>query len=439
MSGEEGVMEPTDEGSFAASSRPVDTHGALQIVGNQLRDQHGRQVQLKGMSLFWSQWAGSFYNASVVNTIADGWGATVVRAAMAVESGGYLTNPTAEKEKVRTVVRAAVDKGIYVIIDWHDHSATDHKDQAKAFFTEMAREYKNTPNVIFEIFNEPDNEPWSRIKPYAIEVIDAIRAQGANNVIVVGTPTWSQDVDVAASDPITGRSNIAYTLHFYANTHRESLRRKAQTALDRGLALFVTEFGTCDASGNGGLNLSESQTWMSWLDTRKISWANWSLFDKDETASALRPGAGPGGNWPDSSLTESGRWVKSKILEGSGSSGAGGSGGGGGTGGSGGGGTGGSGGGGTTSNFQFTVSPNINNWWIQVKVVPPSGRLTDVGSVKAQVGSSSYDLQYQSWGEWAISRHVPAGTVVRFTARTTASATPPNTEATYASAPWPSR
>ncbi|WP_437933292.1 glycoside hydrolase family 5 protein [Sorangium sp. So ce341] len=432
--------ELTEEQSYAASTRPVDVHGRLQIVGKELRNQNNAPVQLRGMSLFWSQWGGSFYNANVVNSIADSWGATVVRAAMGVESGGYLTNPTAEKNRVKTVVDAAIARGIYVIIDWHDHSAQDHKEQAKAFFREMAQTYGNQPNVLFEIYNEPDNEPWSTIKPYAIEVINTIRSAGSNNVIIVGTPTWSQDVDIAANDPITGFSNIAYTLHFYANTHKESLRAKARTAMDRGLALFVTEFGTCDASGNTGLNLNESQTWMNFLNANKISWANWSLFDKNETASALTPGARTTGNWPDTELTESGKWVKARMLEGTGgsgggssssstsssSSGTGGSGGGGGAGGGGGG-----GGGTTTSGFQFTVSPNVNRWWIQVKVVEPGYRIT---GVTARVNSTTHRLEPQSWGEgeYAISREVPAGTRVVFTATDSRGAT-----ASFTSNPWP--
>ncbi|WP_437729813.1 glycoside hydrolase family 5 protein [Sorangium sp. So ce1335] len=430
--------ELTDEGAFAASARPVDAHGKLQIVGRELRDQHNAPVQLRGMSLFWSQWGGSFYNASVVNSIADSWGATVVRAAMGIESGGYLTNPTAEKNRVKAVVDAAIARGIYVIIDWHDHSAQDHKAQAQEFFREMATTYGNRPNVLFEIYNEPDNESWSTIKSYATDVIRTIRNAGSNNVIIVGTPTWSQDVDIAANDPITGFTNIAYTLHFYANTHRESLRAKARTAMDKGLALFVTEFGTCDASGNTGLNLPESQNWMNFLNANKISWANWSLFDKNETASALVPGASTTGNWDDSKLTESGRWVKARMLEGSGGSGGGSSSsttsssssGTGGSGGSGGGG-GGGGGGSTTSGFQFSVSPNINRWWIQVKVTEPGYSIT---RVTARVNNTTHTLERQSWGdgEFAISREVPAGTRVVFTATDNR-----NVSASFTSNPWP--
>ncbi|ATB42935.1 Endo-1,4-beta-xylanase A precursor [Cystobacter fuscus] len=315
MAGENEAATPEVESLEAPLASPVATNGKLQVVGNQIRNQSGVAIQLKGMSLFWSQWGGTFYNASVVNSLADNWKVTVVRAAMGVESGGYLTNPAAEKARVKTVVDAAIAKGLYVIIDWHDHNATAHTAQSKAFFTEMAQLYKNTPNVIFEIFNEPDNESWTQVRTYAVEIIGAIRGAGAPNLVVVGTPTWSQDVDVAAGNPITQYPNVAYALHFYAGTHKQFLRDKATTALNKGIALFVTEFGTCDASGNGNLNLAETQLWMDFMNSRKLSWANWSLNDKAETASALVPGANTTGNWPDSALTPSGAFIKQKLSQ----------------------------------------------------------------------------------------------------------------------------
>ncbi|WP_437962554.1 glycoside hydrolase family 5 protein (plasmid) [Sorangium sp. So ce119] len=309
----------TSTGTGPVTGTPVERHGSLQVMGNRVVDAYGAELQLKGMSLFWSVWEGEkFYNASAVNTLVDGWDVSVVRAAMTVSVEGrygYLHNPDAEKRKVKTIVDAAIARGIYVIIDWHDHDAalTNHKDAAKRFFREMATEYGDEPGVIFEVYNEPDNESWAQVKSYAEEVIGEIRGAGADNLVIVGTPTWSQDVDVAARNPITRYSNIAYTLHFYAATHKAYLRTKATDAMTAGLPLFVTEWGTCSASGDGALDLGEAQTWLDFLSTNKISWLNWSIVDKAEACAALRPGAGASGPWSDGQLTESGRWVKAKI------------------------------------------------------------------------------------------------------------------------------
>ena len=297
-----------------AVTSAVSQWGRLKVTGSKVTSQSGASIQLKGMSLFWSQWAGSFYNANVVSELANNWSANLVRAAMGVEEGGYLTNPAAEKSKVITVVDAAIANNMYVIIDWHDHNATSHTQEARTFFREMAQTYGDKPNVIFEVFNEPlGGASWSAVKTYAIAVIGEIRTY-SSNLVVVGSPTWSQDVHLAAADPITRYSNVAYSLHFYAGTHGQWLRDRARDAMNSGIAIMVTEWGTCDASGNGGFNSSESQAWLTFMKDNSISWANWSLFNKDETASALVPSAGSTGPWSASQLTQSGQLVKQAIM-----------------------------------------------------------------------------------------------------------------------------
>jgi len=294
----------------------VGIHGSLQVQGNKIVDKTGNPVQLRGMSLFWSNWAGPWYNENAVSTLAKDWKAGIVRAPMGIEpDGAYLSNPDAEKAKIVSVADAAITQGIYVIIDWHDHNAHNHTGQAQTFFTEMAQKYGNVPNVIFEVYNEPTQVSWDQVKSYAEQVIGSIRGTGANNLVIVGSPTWSQDVDVAANNPITQYQNVAYTLHFYAATHKQFLRDKANTALGKGLALFVTEWGTCSADGNGSVDANETNTWLNWMDQNSISWANWSLFDKNEACSAVFPGTSATGPWPDGTLTQSGQLVRPKITE----------------------------------------------------------------------------------------------------------------------------
>ena len=142
---------------------------------------------------------------------------------------------------------------MYAIIDWHilsDGNPQTHQSEAKTFFSEMSKEFAKNTNVLYEICNEPNgNTSWSQIKSYAQEVIPAIRKNDPDAVILVGTPNWSQYVDQAAADPIRGYDNIMYTLHFYADTHRDSLQSTMVSALSKGLPIFVSEYGICDASG----------------------------------------------------------------------------------------------------------------------------------------------------------------------------------------------
>lgn len=292
---------------------PVGRHGFLRVDGNRIVDQQGHIVQLRGMSLCWSQWFPRHYNLETVKWLRDDWHCEVVRASMAVEWGGYLSHPEQEQAKIETVVRAAIELGMYVIIDWHDHHANRNVEVARKFFGEMASKFGSFPNVIYETFNEPEKISWNdSIKPYHEAIIAAIRQYDKRNLIVCGTPTWSQDVDVAAENPIIGE-NIAYSLHYYAATHKQWLRDKMLRALDRGIALFVTEYGVCEASGDGPIDFEESVKWWNLLDEYKISYCNWAIYDKKETAAALLPRASSQGGWTIDDLTPSGKLVRAKL------------------------------------------------------------------------------------------------------------------------------
>jgi len=307
---------PLVSSSFAKENdlRIVDLYGQLKVAGNQIVSQRGDSVALRGMSLFWSQWIGKYYTYDCMKWLRDDWKCTVVRAAMAVEFGGYLTNPDTEMKKVKTVIDACIDLGIYVIVDWHDHHAHNHQAEAITFFKEIASLYGNKPNIIYEIYNEPKQISWADVvKPYAEAVINEIRTIDSDNIIIVGTPTWSQDVDVAATNPLNFE-NVAYALHFYAATHKQYLRDKAISALNKGVALFVSEYGTCEHTGKGFLDYDEVGKWFDFMDEHKLSWCNWSIADKNETSAALKSGASATGNWSSSDLSESGALVRGKII-----------------------------------------------------------------------------------------------------------------------------
>ena len=297
----------------AQSASPVKRWGQLQVQGTQLCDQQGNPVVLRGVSLGWHNIWPRFYNKKVVRTLKNDWNATVVRAAMGVTTveDNYLDNPSFAIECVEKVVKAAIKEDIYVIIDWHAHEM--HTQEAKAFFAQMAQKYGKYPHVIYELYNEPVEDSWESLKQYASEIITEIRKYDPDNIILMGCPHWDQDVHVVAESPLRGFSNIMYTLHYYASTHKEYLRDRMEDAVKRGIPIFVSESGVTEASGNGVIDPESQQLWLDRMEKLKISWLCWSLSDKDESCSMLLPRATATGPWPEDVIKRSGKMVREYL------------------------------------------------------------------------------------------------------------------------------
>jgi endoglucanase len=295
--------------------------GQLRVEGSALVDQAGNPVQLKGVSTMWLNWEQSYAGSKEgLRWMRDNWGLSVVRAAMGVEpAGAYLTSPEVMTGNLRTVVRNAIDLGVYVLIDWHDHTGEAHQAAASEFFARMAEEFGEYPNVLYETYNEPRRVDWSSVvKPYHQAVSAVIRERDADNIIVLGTPFWSQAVHQAADDPVEG-DNLMYTVHFYSCEHRAAQRAQAEYASDNGLAIFVTEWGATVANGgtdpNGEICQDEAQLWHDFMNERQISWAAWKLDDCPDLSCLFRPQAPRNGGWTDEWLNGHAPFVRDRMLE----------------------------------------------------------------------------------------------------------------------------
>jgi endoglucanase len=301
--------------SESAAQTIVDKHGQLSVNGATLVDKNNETVVLRGVSLGWHNWWPRFYSKETVAELVSDWNITLIRAAIGVEpDGAYLSNPTHALRCLTTVVDAAIEHGIYVIIDWHAHYI--HTEEAQAFFKLIATKYKNVPNVIYEIFNEPwDDMPWSEVKAYSETIIQTIRAIDENNIILVGSPHWDQDVHTVADDPITGYTNIMYTLHFYAGTHKQWLRDRADYALQKKIPIFISECAGMESSGDAAIDSEEWGRYVQWMQQNNLSWAAWSISDKDETCSMVASPASPISGWQDSDLKAWGKMVKQTLKQ----------------------------------------------------------------------------------------------------------------------------
>ena len=293
---------------------PVKKYGQLQVRGSQLCDQNGQPVVLRGVSLGWHNLWPRFYNKGTVDELTDKWHASVIRAAMGVKiEDNYLENPTFALQCMTPVIEEAIKDGVYVIIDWHAHDM--YTDKAAEFFGKMSAKYGKYPNVIYELFNEPVEDSWESLKQYATTVIKAIRANDPDNIILMGCPHWDQDIDKVAASPIEGVSNVMYTVHFYAATHKQYLRDRMQKAVEGGLPVFVSECAGMEASGDGPLNEEEYDKWIDLMERLKISWVNWSLSDKNETCSMLLQRAKADGNWTDDVIKPWGKLVRKTLMK----------------------------------------------------------------------------------------------------------------------------
>lgn len=299
-------------------------HGKLHVDGTKLLDEKNKIVQLKGVSTHGINWdvGYPYVNKKAFQNLRDEWGVNCIRVAMYTQDyNGYCVTDSDSREQllntIDTAVKAAKKSGMYVIIDWHvlnDRTPKQYEEQAKEFFKTVAKKYKNYDNVLYEICNEPNGDTdWETIKSYAEEIIPVIRKQNKDAIIIVGTPNWSQDVDIASESPITGYDNLMYTIHFYAATHQDSYREKCETALKNGLPVICTEFSACEASGDGELNKSSANAWLKLLNKYDVSYIAWSLSNKDESASLLKSSCEKTSGFKTKDVSAMGKWLIRKY------------------------------------------------------------------------------------------------------------------------------
>lgn len=301
---------PSDLAGFAGE------HGALRVDGASLVDQNGDPIQLYGMSTHGIAWFPQFVCYESFQTLRDDWHTNCVRLAMyTAEYNGYCSGGNQEELKalVKQGVDAATELGMYVIVDWHilsDQDPNEHKDEAIKFFDEISGYYASNTNVLYEICNEPNGyATWDSVKSYAEEVIPVIRANDPDAIIIVGTPTWSQDIDKAKDNPLS-YDNVMYAMHFYAGTHKDTLWNRLDSCVQNGLPVFITEFGMCDASGNGANDFESTKSWFQVIEKYNISFCCWNLANKDEASSVFKSSTTSVSNWSEDEMNESGKWIR---------------------------------------------------------------------------------------------------------------------------------
>ena len=305
-------VDNTDNNKVIEKNNYVSYNGELSLDGINLVNQYNEKIQLKGVSSHGLQWFNYLITDSNIKTLKE-WGSNTFRLAMYTKEGGYIDNKSIYDDLIKDI-DMIISNDMYVIIDWHilsDNNPNTYKEEAKEFFDKISYKYKDSPNVIYEICNEPNGgTTWNEIKSYALEIIPVIR-KNTNSIIIVGTPTWSQDIDSVIDNKLDF-DNIMYSLHFYSGTHKDYLRDKVKKALDNSIPIFVSEWGTSDASGDGGPYLEEADKWLDFINSNNLSYINWSLSDKNEKSALLLPN---NNEINDNSLSESGKYIKNILAK----------------------------------------------------------------------------------------------------------------------------
>lgn len=312
------TMKPSQTVTSIPAAEPV---GLLHVENGKLVGAKGETVQLRGVSTHGIAWYPEYVNREAFETLRDDWNVNTIRLAMyTAENGGYCTGGDREKllKLIDDGVRYTEELGMYVIIDWHiltDKDPRDHETEAIEFFSAMAEKYQDRTHVIYEICNEPQNSDFAGIiRPYAQHVIAAIRQYAKDAIILVGTDNWCQDIDrvegFELDDP-----NVMYTFHFYAATHKDDLRRRLKSALDKGLPVYISECSICDASGNGAIDEESARAWFDLINSYQLSYNAWSLANKNETSALIRPDCQKTSGWSEEDLSDTGRWFR-KIMRG---------------------------------------------------------------------------------------------------------------------------
>jgi len=311
------INQQTDESdAMEYIGNGVQRHGALRVEGRQIVNQSGEAVQLRGMSSHGLQWYPEYTNYRALVTTKE-YGANLFRAAMYADSNlnGYSQDEESaayNKRMLYNAIENALAADMYVIADWHlleDENPLTLINKAIPFFDELSRHYADEPGVIYEICNEPNGAAtWDDVKTYANMVIPVIRKNASDAIILVGSPEYSSALQDVMAAPLSYH-NIMYSYHYYSGLSGDSFYETLDTAKTFGLPVFISEWGICTDPSTGQMDYENARAFIEYFKKNRLSWANWSLSNKAEDYSAIRPEVTKISGWTDEDLTEGGKLI----------------------------------------------------------------------------------------------------------------------------------
>lgn len=296
----------------------VSYNGWLNVDGTKIKNEKGETIQLVGVSSHAIQWYSSIISPENIKTLKEDWGINAIRLAVYTQVDGQLVHEERQNKRIMELIDFAIAEDIYVILDWHvleEKNPNKYKYEAKQFFDEFSKKYANTPNLIYEICNEPNGGTveWNKdVKPYAEDIIEIIRKNSEKSLIIVGTPGWCKDFS-QVKDNLLEDKNVLYAYHLYSGA-KETKISDLEELIQAGIPIFVSEWGITDNTGTGEIYIESANKWVEVLNKNNISWIMWSFSHKDE-ATAILDYRYYIGEPIEEYLTQTGEYTKEIIMK----------------------------------------------------------------------------------------------------------------------------
>lgn len=258
------------------------------IVDTQIYDPDGNEFIVKGTNMF--AWEGT----ARVDSIVLDWGFNAIRVPNFLlgsygqphpATDGYATN----RQIVQAFTQNQPHPPTVVIFDAHDRIGHYYQGEEFELLTqywrEMAQLFKDNPYVWFNLHNEPGkkNANPDQWITYHRELIDVIRSEGANNMIVVDGEAWGQDfysqtILNHGSKIMDGNDNIVFSIHVYDQWNQTDISHYFDQLHQHNIPVMVGEYGAINGDRS---TLSASQQMMNAVQEREIGRMVWVFSAND--------------------------------------------------------------------------------------------------------------------------------------------------------------
>ncbi len=321
---------------------------AVRVMGDHFVDAGNNVLQLRGVNVSALEftavnscnvsdpWCGQTPNYAAIKS----WDSNVIRVPLneaswlgytCVDGSGASRNPDPGhnyKATVQKTVSDATAAGLYVVLDLHWSAPKNYcplaqnpmadADNSIDFWTSVASMFQSYPNVMFELFNEPylfwlasGQVDWQVLMHGGTEtqyvtgngaaytanytwkvagmqqMLDAVRATGATNVVLIAGTNWAQDLSAwVANKPKDSLNQIAAVWHAYPNSATVGDPQAALpkfgsigytwtgSVLTAGYPVFISEFGDHDAAGTKSSPFVSNL--LPWADAHGASYTGWT-------------------------------------------------------------------------------------------------------------------------------------------------------------------